>query len=164
MDGDSLCDNAYRIYLTTPYVEPPSDEIAIILGNTQNSPAPSISGDLSEVISLTMLAHKGEDIDTIIDSIRFISAVKQPDVIDLGKTGVKPKMISHNTSNAKRDAKRNITAIEEKLNSLKPSDNGANYFEAIMEARSNVKPGSRIIVIGSGLSDSGDLNFSKTNL
>lgn len=152
------------IYLTTPYVEPPSDEIAIILGNTQNSPAPSISGDLSEVISSTMLAHKGEDIDTIIDSIRFISAVKQPDVIDLGKTGVKLSTISHNTSNAKRDAKRNITAIEEKLNSLKPSDNGANYFEAIMEARSNVKPGSRIIVIGSGLSDSGDLNSSKTNL
>lgn len=152
------------IYLTTPYVEPPSDEIVIILGNTKNSPAPSISGDLSEVISSTMLTHKGEDVDAIIDSIRFISAVKQPEVIDLTQSGVKLSEISHNNSNAKRNAKRNIAAIEEKLNGLQPSDNGANYLEAIMEARNNVKPGSRIIVIGSGLSDSGDLNFSKTNL
>jgi len=152
------------IYLTTPYVEPPSDELAIVLGNTQNSPAPSLSGDVSEVIVSTMLAHKGEDADILGGSIKFISAIKQPVVIDLDDSDVKLGGISHNNSNAKRDAKRNITAIEEKLNGLKPSDNGANYLEAIMEARSNVKLGSRIIVLGSGLSDSGDLNFSKTNL
>lgn len=151
------------IYLMTPYVEPPSDEIAIVLGNTQNTPAPSLSGDVSEVIISTMLAHKGEDADILIDSIKFISAIKQPDVIDLDGD-VKLSGISHNNSNAKRDAKRNITAIEKKLNDLPPRDNGANYLEAIMEARNNVKSGSRIIVIGSGLSDSGDLNFSKTNL
>jgi outer membrane protein OmpA-like peptidoglycan-associated protein len=33
-----------------------------------------------------------------------------------------------------------------------------------MEARDNVEPGSKIIVIGSGLSDSGDLNFSKNGI
>ena len=151
-------------YLMTPYVAPPSDEIAIVFGNTQNSPMPSLSGDVSEVIVSTMLVHKGKDIDTLGDSIKFISAVKQPDVIDLAKTGVKLDEIGHNSSNAKRSAKRNIDAIEDKLRGLPPSDNGANYLEAIMEARSNVKPGSKIIVIGSGLSDSGDLNFSKTNL
>lgn len=151
------------IYLTTPYIEPPSDEIAIVIGNTQNTPAPSLSGDVAETISSTMLTHKGEDTDVLVDSIKFISAIKQPAVIDLDGD-VKLSGISHNNSNAKRDAKRNITAIEKKLNNLPPRNNGANYLEAIMEARSNVKSGSRIIVIGSGLSDSGDLNFSKTNL
>ena len=155
---------AIGVFLLTPYVEPPSDEVAIVLGNTQNTPAPSISGDVSEAVIATMLAHKGEDAEALIDSIKFISAVKQPEVISLDSSDIKIREISQNNSNAKRDAKLNIEAISEKLNNAKPVDNGANYFEAIMEARNNVKVGSRIIVIGSGLSDSGDLNFSKNSI
>lgn len=152
------------IYGFTPYVEPPTDEIALILGNTQNTPYPAISGDVSAVIEATMLQHKGDDVIELIDSIKVISAVKQPEVIDLEESGVKLKEIGNNNSNAVRSAKINISAIKEKLNALPPSDNGANYFEAILKARDNVQEGSKIIVIGSGLSDSGDLNFSKSNI
>lgn len=151
-------------YFLTPYVEPPSDEIAIVIGNTQNTPAPSVNSELSESIEATMLAHKGDDAGTISDSIKFVSAVKQPTVLSLKKLGVKVREISSNNSNAKRDARINTEAIAEKLNGLAPSDAGANYLEAIIAASRNVKPGSKIIVIGSGLSDSGHLNFSKTNI
>lgn len=151
-------------YFLTPYVEPPSDEIAIVIGNTQNTPAPSVNAEVSELIVATMLAHKGDDSGTIADSIKFVSAVKQPTVISLKKLGVETREISNNNSNAKRDARINVEAITEKLNGLVPSDSGANYLEAIVVASRNVKPGSRIIVVGSGLSDSGHLNFSKTNI
>jgi outer membrane protein OmpA-like peptidoglycan-associated protein len=108
----------------------------------------------------TMLKHKGETIDDLTQSIAIVSAVKQPKVIDLDASTMKLREIGNNTSNAKRDAKLNIQAIETKLNTLPPTNNGANYIEAIMEARDNVEAGSKIIVMGSGLSDSGDLNFS----
>lgn len=152
------------IYLVTPYTEPPSDEIAIVLGNTQNTPAPSIDGDVSDAIVATMLEGRGEGSVPVAESIRFISATKQPSVISLNKNDIKLRNMSANTTNAKRDARLNIEALSEKLNGLGPVSNGANYFEAIITASRNVKEGSKIIVIGSGLSDAGDLNFSKTGI
>lgn len=152
------------IYFFTPYVEPPSDEVAVVLGNTQNTPAPSIEGDVAKVVTATMLAHKGDDADTLVDSIKFISAVKQPKIISIDDSDIKLRKIGANKTNAERDAKNNIEAISEKLKAAKPSNGGANYLEAIIEARDNVKTGSRIIVIGSGLSDSGYLNFSKKSI
>ncbi len=152
------------VFFLTPYKAPPTGEIAVVIGNTQNTPAPSISGNISEAIADAMLFHKGEDADTLMESIKFISAVKQPDVIKMRSSDVKIRKISNNNSNAKRDIRLNLEALEEKINGIKPADNGANYLEAIIEASENIKKGSTIIVIGSGLSDSGDLNFSKTNI
>jgi outer membrane protein OmpA-like peptidoglycan-associated protein len=152
------------VYVSTPYSAPSSNELALVLGNTQNTPAPSISGDVSETIIQTMLKHKGEEIDDLTQSIKVISAVKQPKVVDLDASTLKLREIGNNSSNAKRDAKLNIQEIEAKLNTLAPTNNGSNYIEAIMEARDNVETGSKIIVIGSGLSDSGDLNFSKSGI
>ncbi len=151
-------------YFLTPYVEPPSDEIAIVIGNTQNTPAPSLNGEISDTIVATMLAHKGSESSEIADSIKFVSAIKQPAVISLKSLGVEVRQISNNSSNAKRDARINIEALTSKLNGLAPVDSGANYLEAIVTASRNVKPGSKIIVVGSGLSDSGHLNFSKTSI
>lgn len=151
-------------YGMTPYIAPPSDEIAIILGNTQNTPAPSITGSVSDAVVATMLKHKGDDISKLAESIKVVSATKNPEVIDMDVSELKLKQIGNNTSNAKRDARLNIEAIEKKLNNLAPTNNGSNYLEAIMEARDNVGQRSNIIVIGSGLSDSGDVNFSKSNL
>lgn len=152
------------IYGLTPYVPPPTDEIAIVLGNTQNTPAPTISNEISAAIEGTMLRHKGESADELADSIKVISAVKQPVVISLDASDLKLRDIGNNSSNAKRSAGIDIKAINEKLNNLPPTDNGANYLEAILEARDNVSKGSKIIVIGSGLSDTGDLNFSQSNI
>lgn len=148
----------------TPYTPPPTNEIAIVLGNTQNTPAPSVSGDIADAIKGTMLQHKGDPVDELANSIKVISAIKHPEVISLVASELKLKEIGNNGSNAARNANINIKAIEHKINTLSPTDNGVNYFEAILKARDNVKVGSKIIVIGSGLSDEGDLNFSKTNI
>lgn len=155
---------ALIVYGLTPYVTPPTNEIAIVLGNTQNTPYPSLSGDISDAIEGTILQHKGDDAFEIADSIKIISAVKEPEVISLDVSELKLKEIGNNNSNAKRNAKINVTAIEKKLAALSPNDNGANYLEGILKARDNVREGSRILVIGSGLSDTGDLNFSKSNI
>jgi OmpA-OmpF porin, OOP family len=152
------------IYSLTPYTPPSPDELAIVLGNTQNTPTPKISQDVSDIVESVMLRHSGESVDEMVDSIKLVSAVKHPEVMDLDASELKLREIGNNNSNAKRSAEINIESIATKINALKPTDNGANYLEAILEARNNVKEGSTIIVIGSGLSDTGDLNFSQGNM
>lgn len=151
-------------YGLAPYSPPPSDEIAIVLGNTQNTPKPKISEDIANTIEETMLQHKGDDVDDLANSIKIISAAKVPEVINLDSSELKLQEIGKNSARAKQSAEFNRNAINQKIESLFPTDNGANYLEAILEAKNNVQEGSTIIVIGSGLSDEGDLNFSKTNI
>lgn len=162
--GSSLVLIALFLYILTPYVAPAGKELAIIIGNTNNTPVPSISGDISDAIVGTMLQHKGDKIKDLVDAIKIISAVKNPEVVSLEPSELKLEKIGNNKSNAERAARSNVQEIEKKISSIGPRDNGANYMEAIMKARDNVKNGSKIIVIGSGLSDSGDLNFSKSNI
>ena len=152
------------VYGYTPYIAPPTNEIAIVLGNTQNSPAPNISGEVADAIKGTMLQHKGDTAAEMLNSIQFISAIKHPEVISLDASELKLRDIGKNSENATRSATIDVNAIETKINTLTPTDNGADYLEAILKARDNVRVGSRIIVIGSGLSDEGDLNFSKSNI
>lgn len=152
------------IYGLTPYVPPSSKEIVIVLGNTKNTPLPKISQEVALAIEGTMLQHKGEDKEELADSIKIVSAVKNPRVVRLDSADINLKEIGKNSSNAKRSAAINVKAIEEKIGKLQPTDNGADYLEAILKARDNAAQGSRIIVIGSGLSDNGDLNFSKSNI
>jgi len=160
--GSTLALVGIFIYASTPYIAPPTDEIAIVIGNTQNTPSPILSDTVSKAIEETLLQHKGEDVSELTESIKIISAIKDPKVISLDTSKASLKEIGNNSSNAKRSAAANIKTIEEKVNTLAPTDNGANYLEAILKARDNVEEGSRIIVIGSGLSDSGDLDFSKS--
>ena len=152
------------IYGLTPYVEPPTGQIAVVLGNTQNTPRPVLAQDIAEAIEGTMLVHKGEDVFELVDSIKIISATGKPKVVDLDVTQLKLREIGNNNSNAKRAANINVKAIQDYVNTLDPTDNGSNYLEAIKLAKDNLDEGSKIIVIGSGLSDSGDLNFSKTRI
>lgn len=148
-------------YLLTPYTPPASDELAIIVGNTKNSPRPAITSDISDSIRSTMLRYAGEDISYFNDAFVVISAVKNPDVI---RVSTQLKSISNNSAVANRNANFNIDLIEEELNSLLPNESGANYLESIFKARDNLDTDSRIVVIGSGLSDNGELNFSKSNI
>lgn len=152
------------IFSFTPYVEPATGELAIVLGNTQNTPRPQVSQYISGVIEGTLLQHKGAEADELVDSIKIISAVKHPEVIDLDASELKLRKIGNNGSNAKRAAKIDAQAIVGKINNLAPTENGANYLESILEAKNNVAEGSKIIVIGSGLSDDGILNFSRKNI
>lgn len=153
------------LYSLTPYTAPAAKEIALVLGNTQNTPSPQAASEyVSKAIEETLLQHKGEDVKDLAQSIKIISTVKHPKVIDLDPSELKLRKIGNNDSNAKRAAKINAQAIIDKMNTLVSTENGANYFEAILEAKNNVHEGSKIIVIGSGLSDDGILNFSKTNI
>lgn len=152
------------LYGLTPYVAPPTGQIALIIGNTKNTPRPVLSQDISDAIERTMLMHRGEDVYTLTESIRIISAVKKPEVINLDVSKLRLREIGRNDANAKRSAKLNVKAIQEYVNNLAPTDNGADYLEAIKMAKDNLDEGSKIIVIGSGLSDHGDLNFSRSNI
>lgn len=151
-------------YGFTPYVEPPTGQIAIVLGNTQNTPRPVLAQDIADAVEGTMLVHKGEDAYALVDSIKIISATGKPKVVDLDVSQLKLREIGSNNSNAKRSANINVKAIQDYVNALGPTDNGSNYLEAIKLAKDNLDEGSKIVVIGSGLSDNGDLNFSKTGI
>lgn len=152
------------LYGLMPYISPPSNEMAIVLGNTRNSPNPTISPEIENYMTGTLLRHKGEDATDLSAAIKVISAVKHPVVVDLDSSKLKLREIGKNGSNAKRSAALNVRAIEDRLKILTPTDNNANYLEAIFAARDNVNEGANIIVVGSGLADSGDLNFSKSGL
>lgn len=154
----------FSIYYLTPYVSPPSNEIAIVLGDTQNSPKPQVTEDIATEIEGTLLQHKGDDAYSLVDSVKIISATKNPTVISIDPANLELKDIGNNSSDAKRDASYDEKAIEQEINNQYPIENGSNYLEAILTARDNVSPGSNILVIGSGLSDSGDINFSQTNI
>ena len=72
--------------------------------------------------------------------------------------------MSINNTRAERDARNNLKAIERHVRSLKPAQNGVDYLEAILLAKQNAGPDTNIVVVGSGLSDSGDLDFAHTQL
>lgn len=152
------------MYGLTPYVEPPTGQIAVVLGNTQNTPRPVLAQEIADAIEGTMLVHKGADAYELVDSIKIVSATAKPKVVELDVTELKLREIGNNNSNAKRAAHINVKAIQDYVNTLAPTDNGSNYLEAIKLAKDNLDEGSKIVVIGSGLSDNGDLNFSKTGI
>lgn len=141
---------------------PPSKDIAIVLGNTANTPKPKLT-NLNDQIEQTLLLHKGDDVDEWSGSLIFISAVKHPNIIKLDNEKdleKQLKSIGTNPSNAKRNVEENIKSISDHFSDYQPEENGANYLEAIFEAKDNVEEGANIVVIGSGLSDSGDLDFA----
>lgn len=154
----------FGILSFTPYKTPPSSQVALVLGDTQNTPRPVFSKEVRDLVTETMLQHKGEEVQDVLDSIVFISAAGQPEVIDINTTNMKLRSIGNNSSNAERSAALNLKTIEAALLESTPKSNGANYLEAILKAKDNVDEGANILVIGSGLSDSGDLNFSLSSI
>src|SRR4051794_25334830 len=45
--------------LSRPYVPPPSDALAFVFGNTQNTPKPSLGSDTAKQLEESLLLHKG---------------------------------------------------------------------------------------------------------
>ncbi|QNL93688.1 OmpA family protein [Aeromicrobium senzhongii] len=147
-----------------PYTPPPSNEFAIVLGHTQNSPRPTLGRDTSELIEESLLLHKGETAEDILSSIAFVSAAAPPTVLSVDAKALALKSIGTNATRAKRDVRDNARALETFLETQKPASNGADYLGAVIEASRNLSSGATITVIGSGLSDSGDLDFANDNL
>lgn len=153
----------YRI--SQPYTPPPAKTVAFVLGHTQNTPKPVLGSNLlDDYLEPTMHLHKGADARELIDAITFISAVKQPKRISLSAEGVDLQNIDLNSTNANRNVRHNIEQIQQYIDGLTPADNGANYLEAIFAAKSNADEGSNILVLGSGLSDTGELDFAHNKI
>lgn len=152
-------------YISFPYNYPPSSSIGIVLGNTQNAPGPQLNSGVLDEIKGTLMQHRGETTDTFIQSIIAVSAVKEP--YDIPLDSLKLVNIRNNSANASEDIDKNFNVIKKYLNSVAPTDDGANYLDAILEARRELSAGQNtkttIVVIGSGLSDSGDLDFAHSD-
>jgi len=148
---------------TRPYSPPPSDQFAIVLGNTQSSPKPSLSADTSEFIEESLLLHKGEEAEDVLSSMVFVSATEPPTVLPFDPESKGFVDMSTNSTRTKRDARNNVRELKRFLDSQQPEGNGASYLEAILEASRNISSGS-ITVIGSGLSDAGDVDFADDDL
>lgn len=155
---------AQAVWLSRPYEPPPTGEIAVVLGNTQNTPNPQLRSDVSSLIEDTMLLHKGEAVDEFLDSISLVSAAGSSSVVPLDADDLGLVNMSINNTRAERDARNNVQAIERHVRGLKPAENGVDYLEAILLAKQNAGPDTNIVVVGSGLSDSGDLDFAHTQL
>lgn len=152
------------LYGSREYSSPASEELAIVIGNTRNSPAPKMNAEIQDLVVRTLLINKGVEATDLQEKIKIFSATKTPYLIELDYKKLGLQSIGNNPSNAKRNAQINSKIISEYIVKQKPNMNGADYFGAILEAKDNIKRGSKIIVIGSGLSDTGDLNFSKSTI
>lgn len=137
------------------------DIIVFVVGNTQNSPAPSIINNKN--IRNSLRAHfdslsKGE-----LPNIVIISAAGNPKTIDINKKYFLGPAANDLASESNFDDL--LKGIEIALNSS-PSSSGADYFAALIEAFDYVKGYDNPLVItyGSGLSDTGIFNFAFDNL
>ena len=145
-----------------PYTPPAADTIALVLGNTQNSPQVKLSDNVAELVTDTMSQHGGDDVETLASSIVLVEASGVPTVVDVDPESL--KAIGQNSANAHTQLNDNIKTINDQIATIKPDNNGANYLEAVITASNNVGQGANVIVIGSGLSDQGDLDFAGTNI
>ena len=145
-----------------PYTPPAANTIALVLGNTQNSPQVKLSDNVAELVTDTMSQHGGDDVETLASSIVLVEASGVPTVVDIDPESL--KAIGQNSANAHTQLNDNIKTINDQIATIKPDNNGANYLEAVITASNNVGQGANVIVIGSGLSDQGDLDFAGTNI
>lgn len=170
---------AAGFFLCQPYEEPvpPASAMAIVVGNTQNTPKAELPSSVEAQLTKMMLSHPNASTDELADLISFVEADGEPYTVELDAS--KLKKISNNATQAKTDAARNIAAINKQLANIQPKTSGANYLEAILLAQDEVSDSESeedevestetsgkptIVVIGSGLSDTGSLNFVGTNL
>ena len=135
--------------------------IFLVVGNTANSPKPSLGNDseMSSLIQRSIVKYNSIDIE-------IISAATDKST----ETISSKKNKSQSISEYKEISKDTINKIKNAI-AKAPKANGATYFEAIVKAgraaaSANKKDNgdSKIIIIGSGLSDGGVLDFAENGL
>ena len=164
LGGDSSCGNREADPERDGYCLTTSadfDELVIVTGNTQNSPAPNLDftkDKLREILSGVFYnTDRG-----VTPNISIVSASGDNRVIDYkAKYKVAQNIIASNNE-LKKLGKELNGAIKNS-----PSEAGANYLGAILEANNLFTSAAKnpvIVVVGSGLSDSGALNFASDEL
>ncbi|MBR5046175.1 hypothetical protein IKX73_00900 [Candidatus Saccharibacteria bacterium] len=135
------------------------DKVAIVVGNTQNSPVPKLDEKSKEIITDAFFSANPDEDEL---NLPIISASTGNDLIDLKGEVQAP---GSNMTATKNILTSNFSIIEEKIGTA-PNKDGADYLNAILKASDLVKGGTKpaIIIIGSGYSDSGKLNFSTDKL
>lgn len=135
------------------------DKVAIVVGNTQNSPVPKLDEKSKEIITDAFFSANPDEDEL---NLPIVSASTGNDLIDLEGEVQAP---GSNMTATKNILTSNFSIIEEKMETA-PEKDGADYLNAILKASDLVKGGAKpaVIVIGSGYSDSGKMNFSADKL
>ena len=131
------------------------DKVAIVVGNTQNSPVPKLDEKSKEIITDAFFSANPDEDEL---NLPIVSASTGNNLIDLKGEVQAP---GSNMTATKNILTSNFSIIEEKMET-EPEKDGADYLNAILKASDMVKGGKKpaIIIIGSGYSDSGKMNFS----
>lgn len=137
------------------------DELVIVTGNTQNSPAPELDftqGELYKILGGVFYnTERGSS-----PNVSIVSASGNNRTIDYKtKYKVAQNVIASNNELKKLGKELNV-AIKSS-----PAEPGADYLGGILEANnliSNVAKNPLIIVVGSGYNDSGALNFAANDI
>lgn len=121
------------------------NEIIFVVGDTQNTPTPTVN--YPDYINASLNLDKA--------SIYAMS---------VSNAHRNPKLITDHEE--QKNAKAFNSATAEYIKEMKAKDNGADYLAAIQTAAESAEDKNKtlIYVIGSGLSDQGLLNFSENNL
>ena len=134
------------------------DAICFVTGNVANSPAPDFSSADNQIKDVIANTESGET-----PQLCMFSATANPYAIEL--KGLEPK---GSNQGAIENAKEALVSAVNKAATTSPSEPGANYYEAILKAASYLNSYNAkhplIIVYGSGLSDTGNINFAFDNL
>lgn len=131
------------------------DKVAIVVGNTANTPEPTIRKEIQGYIAASLIKEES--------SIEVYSVT--PD---------KKKFFIKNNIDTDGNLEDRVHAVREMLDDIskkiatEPTVSGAQYLETIIRAARNMaltgKEKGVVIVIGSGLSDGGILNFADNDL
>lgn len=131
------------------------DRIAVVVGDTANTPAPRLSDELVKYLKNSLL--KNPDLKVDIISATPSRNTKQYAPVQIKQTGNNQELLD--------GIEQAVANIDAALRESTAVENGAEYLEAIRRAASIVSGGKGcILVIGSGLSDSAPLNFADTDL
>jgi outer membrane protein OmpA-like peptidoglycan-associated protein len=138
--------------------------VCIIVGNTANEPAPALSSNLYPYFNAAFLTDNSGQ--KTVDTTKFIivsaAGTTTHKLISLEGTELRACFTDGNETNNLNYATENYKAINTAFAS-DPGTSHVDFFEALKEASTQLKGvnGNKlIIVIGSGLNDTGVLNFA----
>ncbi len=137
------------------------DELVIVTGNTQNTPAPDLDftqGELYDILGGVFYnSERGAT-----PNVSIVSAAGNNHIIEYTAN----HKVAQNIIASNNELKKLGKELNKAIKTL-PSESGADYLGAILEANniiSNTSKNPIILVVGSGYSDSGALNFASDEI
>lgn len=137
------------------------DIVAFVIGNTANSPAPELTDNKNIKDALESVFYSTEAGE--VPNVVLFSATANPKTIEIEDKYYLGQAANELASQSNFNDL--LKGIELAANSS-PTCSGADYFATIIEALEYVKDYNNpiIIIYGSGLSDTGVINFAFNNL